>query len=67
MREETKVKVEIESWIELALYIELTHKQEEIDEAGLGEMVHKSRFEAGPRPGITTTRAFSMPPEDDEE
>ena len=41
MIENTKVKVEVENWNELALYIALTHKQEEIDEAGLGDMVHK--------------------------
>ena len=43
---------------ELALYIALTHKQEEID---------KRKHEAGPWPGITTPRAFLLPAEKEEE
>ena len=64
---ESKVRVKIENWTELALYIALTHKQEEIDRAGLGEMIHTRKFETGPRPVITTARAFSLPPENGEE
>ena len=41
---ESKVRVKIENWTELALYIALTHKQEEIDRAGLGEMIHTRKL-----------------------
>ena len=67
MMQETRVKIVVKSWNELALYIALTHKQEEINEAGLEDVVHKRRYEAGPRPGITTMRAFSMMSESGEE
>ena len=51
----------------MALYIILTHKQEEIDKAGLSNVIHKRKHEAGPRPGITTSRAFALPPENEED
>mgnify|MGYP001798858403 FL=1 len=57
----------IEDWNELALYIAMTHKQEEINEAGLEDLVHKRRHATGRRPGITTIRAFSLPPKNREE
>ena len=38
-----------------------------MEAAGLSEFVHKRRFEAGPRLGITTARAFFVPPKNDEE
>ena len=60
--DETKVTIEIENWKELALYIALTHKQEEIDKPGLSNVIYKRKHEAGQRPGITTSRAFSLPP-----
>ena len=37
-------------------------KQDEINEAWLEEFFHSIRLEEGPRPGITTMKAFSVPP-----
>ena len=65
--EETNVIIEVDDWRELALYIALTHKQEEIDIAGLSNVIHKRKHKGGPRPGITTLRAFSLLPENEEE
>ena len=65
--EETNVIIKVDDWRELALYIALTHKQEEIDIAGWSNVIHKRRHKGGPRPGITTPRAFSLLPENEEE
>ena len=40
MMDETNVATEVVNWKELALYIALTHKQEEIDKPGLSNVIH---------------------------
>ena len=62
MLKDTKVNVAVADWNELALYIALTHDQETISKIGLEDLVHQRRYKAGPRPGITTSRAYSGPP-----
>ena len=54
MVKSSKVTLKIDNWNELALYIALIHEQEEIDKAGLTEMIHTRKFETGPRPGNIT-------------
>ena len=62
MLNDTKINVAVADGDELALYIALTHDQETINKIGLEDLVHKRRYKAGPRPGITTSRAYSGSP-----
>ena len=50
--EESPLEVEVDT-VEVALFLACSMSQEEIDEAGLKELVHRRRFKTGARPGLT--------------
>ena len=50
--EESDLEVEVNT-TEVALFLACSMNQEESDEEGLKEVVHRRRFKAGARPGLT--------------
>ena len=50
--EESPLEVEVDT-VEVALFLACSMSQEQIDEAGLKELVHRRRFKTGARPGLT--------------
>ena len=46
---------------ELALFIACSHSEEEIQNAGLENVVHKRRFKRGARPGMTSVAMVGGP------
>ena len=56
----SNLEVEVDT-VELALYLASTMCPEEIEREGLVEVVHKRRFNRGPRPGLTSKAIMGGP------
>ena len=66
----TEVKVAEVDWREVAVYLACTHGQEELDGAGLQDVVPRWRHRpqgGGNRPGITSKRAMQGPEGDQDD
>ena len=66
----TEVKVAQVNWKEVGVYLACAHRQEEIDQEGLEEVVPRWRYRpqgGGNRPGITSKRAMMGAGEEEED
>ena len=58
--EESDLEVEVDT-VEVALFLACSMTQQEIDEEGLKDVVHRRRFRAGARPGLTCKAVTAGP------